>query len=644
MSRFLDDRGHPLSLGPEVGRGGEGTVYRLAGQETQAIKIYSSPLTADRARKISILSRWDQRQVSRFAAWPASLVVDERGRACGLTLPFVEGGKDVHHLYTPSSRRRQFPTANWRFLVRVSANVARAFAAVHQLGLVIGDVNPGSIMVLPDGTVRLIDVDSFQVPVPGQRPLLCNVAVPLFLPPELNGASLNSVVRTADHDAFGLAVTIFQLLMLGRHPFAGRYLGTGEMPIERAIIEHRFAYSRLAAGRDMLRPPNTVGLEILSPPVAAMFEEAFAPSAGQRPRPSATEWVRSLETMAANLLQCGRNSTHQYARESPQCPWCIFEQSTNVLLFGVTSSTSSQGYEIDYQKLMKVAAAVPRPSPSAPVLVLPDVVADSTASAARGTPGATWVWYLIGAVLILGGLPLLPVGVLMMGLGAGAVALGVLERKRRLSPWTKAYQTAKAQHAAAVTTLEQSNRFPQYTAARATLARVTQTWQDLPRLKIEKYQELHRNKRKVQLQQYLQSKPIDSAGIKGVGRGRVAMLSAYGVDTAADVHSFRISQVPQFGPVLTDRLMAWRDGVERAFVYDSSSPLPPEAIARAEKDLDDAQRRVLEELRRAVRDLQSAAAVESAATAAAAKQLAAAANSLRQAEANVLAATGKAAA
>jgi DNA-binding helix-hairpin-helix protein with protein kinase domain len=34
---------------------------------------------------------------------------------------------------------------------------------------------------------------------------------------------------------------------MGRHPFAGRYLGLGEMPIERAIAECRFAYSRDSA-------------------------------------------------------------------------------------------------------------------------------------------------------------------------------------------------------------------------------------------------------------------------------------------------------------------------------------------------------------------------------------------------------------
>jgi len=39
--------------------------------------------------------------------------------------------------------------------------------------------------------------------------------------------------RSAGHDAFGLAVLLFHLLFMGRHPFAGRSLA-GEMTIQYA--------------------------------------------------------------------------------------------------------------------------------------------------------------------------------------------------------------------------------------------------------------------------------------------------------------------------------------------------------------------------------------------------------------------------
>ena len=144
-----------------------------------------------------------------------------------------------------------------------------------------------------------------------------------------------------------------------------------------------------------------------------------------------------------------------------------------------------------------------------------------------------------------------------------------------------------------------------------------------------------------QLQKFLQGKLLKSATITGIGPGRVAMLSAYGIDTADDIVTERVAQVPQFGPVLTDRLVGWRRDMERAFVYDSSRPLPREAVDRIEKDIEDARRRVVEDLRRALRDLRAAKVSESATAKAAAQRMGEATRALRQAEADVIAATGK---
>lgn len=642
MSRLVDEQGRLLRLGRKLGEGGEGAVYRLDGNSTQAIKVYASPLTAERAQKIKILTQLSQTDINRFTAWPSGLVLDEKGRARGLLLPVVESGKDIHHLYTPSSRRKHFPTANWRFLAHVGGNVARAFAAVHALGLVIGDVNPGSILVLGDGTVRLIDVDSFQVPVLGGRPLLCTVAVHLFLPPELHHASLNSVVRTPDHDAFGLAITIFQLLMLGRHPYAGRFLGADEMPIERAIAEHRFAFGTHAADRQMQRPPNTVGIEILPPRVAALFESAFAPPAPGRLRPSPREWVQALDQLATELAHCQRNPAHYYPRSTSLCPWCDFEQSTSVLLFDVPPAVLTQRYESEYQQLVGIIAAVPRPVPSTLIGATSGVVINPAAQEAAKTPGLAWSSYLLGFLLMVGGIVLLPRGgLLFILLGAVALVFGAGARRQRRKPWINAYRTAKSEETDAAAELERANRFPAHAAALASATRASRLWDGLPSRRAERYRQLEQNKRQEQLRQFLQTLLIESARIKGIGRGRVAMLSAYGIDTAEDVEIQRVQQVPQFGPVLANRLVAWRRERERAFVYDPSRPLPREAVIRLEKEAEDAQRRIVDDLRRALRALKAAHASESATAATAAQRLHAAKLTLLQAEADVLAATGR---
>jgi DNA-binding helix-hairpin-helix protein with protein kinase domain len=218
--------------------------------------------------------------------------------------------------------------------------------------------------------------------------------------------------------------------------------------------------------------------------------------------------------------------------------------------------------------------------------------------------------------------------------GAGA-------RRRRRKPWINAYRTAKSEEADAAAELEQANRFPAHAVALAAATRASRLWDGLPSRRAERYRQLENNKRQEQLRQFLQAQLIESARIKGIGAGRVAMLSAYGIDTAGDIEIQRVQQVPQFGPVLADRLVAWRREREHAFVYDPSRPLPQEAVIRLNKEIEDAQRRLVDDLRRALRALEAAHASEPAAAATAAQRLHAAKLVLLQAEADVLAATGR---
>jgi DNA-binding helix-hairpin-helix protein with protein kinase domain len=640
--RLADEQGRPLALGPKLGEGGEGAVYQLAGQASLAVKVYAAPLTPEREHKIRLLAQLKQPDIARFAAWPTGIARDEKGKARGLLLPAVNGGRDVHQLYTPSSRRQHFPTATWRFLVHVCGNVARAFGAVHALGLVIGDVNPGSILVLGDGTVRLIDVDSFQVPVPGGRPLLCTVAVPLFLPPELHQAPLDSVVRTPDHDNFGLAITIFQLLMLGRHPYAGRYLGGGEMPIERAIVEHRFAYGVNAAGRNMQRPPNTVGMDILPTSVATLFESAFAPRAGGLARPTAGDWVQALDQVATALAQCPRDPAHYHPRTSAVCPWCGIEQQTGVILFSITAAAPQQAPTGDYEKLMTLIAAMPLPQPVPPPQIGGAVQAAPAAQAAGKVSLAALGGILAGLLLVVGGFALLLRGgllLVLLGIFVGGIGPVVVRQRRRR--WVTAYRGALTEYRRAAGDLDRANTFPAQAQIRAAVATVAQAWAGLPRRREEKRRQLEANKRRLQLDHFLQQKRIESATIKGIGMARVAMLSAYGVDTAADIVGAHISRVPQFGTVLTERLVDWRRSLERAFVFDPSRPPPTEAIVRIDREIENERRQLIERLRVAGRDLRTASAHERMTAEKAAWHLGAAAVALRQAEVDVTAATGK---
>ncbi len=307
LTTFLDSKGEIIFLGKEIGRGGEGSVFEVKDRADLVAKIYHEPIDEEKAEKLRLMAHSKNDKLLRLAAWVTEVVYFEnRQEVAGFLMPKLDFGKAIHELYNPQSRRKIFPEADWRFLVRAAANLARAFSVVHSHGHAIGDVNHGNVIIAPDATVRLIDCDSYHFNAP-EKSFFCEVGVSTHTPPELQGKTLREIARTANHDSFGLAVLIFQLLFMGRHPFSGAFLGDAENTLESSIRERRFAYGDGAKSRLMKQPPGTLALEAVSAPIAALFERAFLETEN---RPTAREWIENLDNLAQNLHQCPVNAKH----------------------------------------------------------------------------------------------------------------------------------------------------------------------------------------------------------------------------------------------------------------------------------------------------------------------------------------------
>lgn len=224
-----------------IGKGGEGEVYAIKGRNGLAVKIYNTGLRAQREGKVRAMVGEGLAGKTNLVAYPGEVVTDRHDNFIGFVMRLVSGYRPLHELYSPKSRQRHFPKADYRFLVHTALNVARAVGKVHQTGCVIGDLNHSGVLVAQDATVALIDADSFQFSLNGKS-YPCVVGVPDFTPPELHGRNFASVQRTIEHDHFGLAVAIFHLLFMGRHPYAGRYSGS-DISMSDAIAQNRFAFS-----------------------------------------------------------------------------------------------------------------------------------------------------------------------------------------------------------------------------------------------------------------------------------------------------------------------------------------------------------------------------------------------------------------
>ena len=382
MSQHLyNSQTESIRLGHKIGVGGEGEVFEVQDRSDLVAKIYFSPPPAERAEKLALLIRLGNERLSKLSAWPVDLLRDQPddsqadsqagGQIRGFLMQKINEAEEVHTLHSPKSRLQKFPEASWKFLIYVAANFARAVAAIHEHGFVIGDVNPKNTLVTRKATIYLLDCDSFQVSVEG-RTYRCEGGFPEYTPPELQQIPFREVDRSQEHDCFGLAIVIFQLLFMGRHPFSGQFLGAGEMSLERAIKEYRWAYGRDAETREMRQPPGTLKLEAVPEPMQELFRRAFLSIPRDRPQPR--EWVESLESLSQSLTKCEHHSGHDYYRELSVCPWCEIETRAGAQLFNISlNGAGHEGGHFRLDQIWKEIAAVEAPR----AMLMPQIAPNS---------------------------------------------------------------------------------------------------------------------------------------------------------------------------------------------------------------------------------------------------------------------------
>jgi DNA-binding helix-hairpin-helix protein with protein kinase domain len=590
---LYDSRGQPVDLAARLASGGEGAIYSLPGSGGLVAKVYHKP-SPERAEKLSAMVRDASEDLVKVAAWPTGTLHESRyGPVAGFVMPKVAGCEEVHKLYGPAHRRSAFPGADWAFLVHAAMNCAHAFEAVHAKNYVIGDVNQSNILVSPRALVYLIDCDSFQVQS-GGRLFRCQVGVAQYTPPELQDGDFRRVVRTPNHDRFGLAVLIFHLLFMGRHPFAGRFLGSGEMLLERAIKEFRFAYAYWARQVQMAAPPFALPLDVLTPDLAGLFDRAFRPgSEAGSGRPTAGEWRSSLAAFQKQLVTCPTDLGHKAPRHLGKCPWCDVMQAGGPNFF-VGVAVVEVVFAPDQQMLSRLRAqidAVPglsfayaRPRLPTGRGIRPAVSAGDYASTAAAE-WATGSLAVGGLALLLGSIWLgtlacfgLPIA-LVFGVWCLVLVVSSPLRKARgckQREWRAASEALAGAEADWHDALGRSRCG--FDRAKAALA------EDLGRLAGLKAdyegerRQLERNKEAILRDQFLQTRFIDGAvankEIPGVGPGRQVLLESHGVETAYDIEEARVRAIRGFGDVLVGNLLAWKQRVACEFRFDPGKGVP----------------------------------------------------------------------
>jgi DNA-binding helix-hairpin-helix protein with protein kinase domain len=596
---LIDGAGRPVSIGPRLGIGGEGTVYALS--EHEVAKIYTTAPVPQRIAKLEALVRAASPDVRTIAAWPQRILRERSGRVTGFTMPRIEGRVSIATAMNPGSRKAAFPQATWGWLIHVSRNLAVAMDAVHRTGVVVGDVNDSNFLVGADSFVRLVDVDSFQVR-DGTRVYPCDVGIPTYQPPELFGLPYTGLERTANHDRFGLAVLIFQLVFMGRHPWAGLWKGpeyafdTGEV-----IARLPFAFGREAAAVGFRPPANTVRLDWLPVATAELFERAFSKNGVVRP--SGAEWGAALGAFEGDLAVCSASAMHRYAKSRGSCPWCALERVGLFLFIASTGPLAPGSVYLDF-------AAVERRMAEIPALAAVPVPADPRTLAAEGEPlepslrrhRRAWVLGTVAALAAALDATLqfghaVPINTLF-GLYAilativiaGRPYLAQANRTRRaaMRDAQAAFEDAAQRwwSVANMRDLEQRKYELQLKLA---------AYRSLPAKYTAERARLEADKPRLQLRAYLDTFLIEDVKIHRIGRKRRATLRSYGIETALDVEDRLASTyIPKFGDTTRGALFYWVHTLKQRFRFDPSRPLDPAILndlrARENRERSDLER------------------------------------------------------
>src|SRR6476659_10813498 len=217
--------GH-YKISKRIGAGGMGEVYLAtditAGRKA-ALKLLPARFTGDAER------------LKRFQQEARALV--------GLNHPNIltvyEIGED-HSTHYIASELIEGETLRQRLVrgrmevseaVDVAIQVASALAAAHEAGIVHRDINPGNIMLRPDGYVKVLDFGIAKLAEPAFAEATADVAEPVTLADTNLGSILGTVRYMSQEQASGesvdkrtdiwsLGVVLYEMVT-GHEPFSG---------------------------------------------------------------------------------------------------------------------------------------------------------------------------------------------------------------------------------------------------------------------------------------------------------------------------------------------------------------------------------------------------------------------------------------
>ncbi|WP_294440428.1 hypothetical protein [uncultured Slackia sp.] len=232
-----------IMLLDKMAEGGEGAVFRTNIRGYVA-KIYRrEKLTTDKLEKLSIMISKPINCVG--VCFPEALIFNSSSEFVGYLMREAQGVELGKSIFQPKLLLQKFPKWTRKDSIDLCITILEKFCYLNERRVIVGDINPGNILVKSPSEVYFVDCDSYQI-----EGYPCPVGTDNFTAPEVGGREFDTFLRTKQMENFAIATLLFMIMLPGKPPYSA--VG-GESPSHN-IKEGIFPYPHKEKDTDKTPP------------------------------------------------------------------------------------------------------------------------------------------------------------------------------------------------------------------------------------------------------------------------------------------------------------------------------------------------------------------------------------------------------
>jgi serine/threonine protein kinase len=215
------DNGKAIKLLKKIGDGGEGLIYTT---DTEFVaKIYKKDkLTQQKEAKIKLFL--SKKIHCDGICYPVSALYNSGHEFAGYLMPRASGKELATSYFLPKQYiEKEFPNWKRKETVKLCLTILKKIKFLHDRNIILGDINPGNILIVSPEEVYFVDTDSYQV-----EGFPCPVGMINFTAPEIIHKNYSDYLRTLGNEYFALATLLFMIMLPGKPPYSHQGGGEGK--------------------------------------------------------------------------------------------------------------------------------------------------------------------------------------------------------------------------------------------------------------------------------------------------------------------------------------------------------------------------------------------------------------------------------